>query len=89
MKNLNITCVVTIIDDYTYKSVNITNKLEQMEIKDHKWIMLEDDQDMSIFPHLDEAHEYIKAKLQDHNVLVHCAAGISRSSSLVIAFLMK
>jgi protein-tyrosine phosphatase len=27
--------------------------------------------------------------LKDHNVLVHCQMGMSRSSSLVIAFLMK
>jgi protein-tyrosine phosphatase len=27
--------------------------------------------------------------LQEHNVLVHCQMGMSRSSSLVIAFLMK
>jgi protein-tyrosine phosphatase len=39
--------------------------------------------------HLDEAHTYIKSMLQDHNVLVHCQMGMSRSSSLVIAFLMK
>ena len=27
--------------------------------------------------------------LQEHNVLVHCQMGMSRSASLVIAFLMK
>lgn len=54
-----------------------------------KWINIQDSEDMSIYPHLDEAHAYIKSMLQKHNVLVHCQMGMSRSSSLVIAFLMK
>ena len=33
--------------------------------------------------------EFIKTKLEDRNVLVHCYMGISRSASLVLAFLMK
>lgn len=44
---------------------------------------------MSIYPFLEEGHAVIKTWLENYNVLVHCQMGISRSSSLVIAFLMK
>ncbi len=55
----------------------------------HKWIDLEDTNDHSIYPHFMEAIYFIESNLKDKNVLVHCHMGISRSSSLVIAFLMK
>jgi protein-tyrosine phosphatase len=58
-------------------------------VKHSKWIDLQDYEEANIYPHLDDAHTYIKSMLQDHNVLVHCQMGMSRSSSLVIAFLMK
>lgn len=32
--------------------------------------------------------EFIKNEIEKCNVLVHCQAGVSRSSSIVIAFLM-
>lgn len=44
---------------------------------------------LSIYPYLHESHQYIKDMLNKTNVLVHCQMGMSRSSSLVIAFLMK
>lgn len=46
-------------------------------------------EDEHIYPHLETAHGYIKANLEKTNVLVHCQMGISRSSTLVIAYLMK
>ncbi len=39
-------------------------------------------------PHIDSASSFIKDEMQKHNVLVHCQAGVSRSPSFVIAFLM-
>lgn len=44
---------------------------------------------LSIYPYLHDSHQYIKDMLNKTNVLVHCQMGMSRSSSLVIAFLMK
>jgi len=58
-------------------------------MKHHKWIDLEDMEDQNIYPHLEEAHAFIKTHLDKTNVLVHCQMGISRSSTLVIAYLMK
>lgn len=50
---------------------------------------MEDTIDSSIMKHFDDALEFIEAKLTDKNVLVHCHMGISRSASMVLAFLMK
>ena len=46
-------------------------------------------EDQHIYPHLENAHGYIKANLEKTNVLVHCRMGISRSTTLVLAYLMK
>jgi protein-tyrosine phosphatase len=79
--------VLTIIDQWAYNHFKVEHKLQGIAY--HKWINLEDAEDESIYPHLEASHSFIKDKLQEHNVLVHCQMGISRSSSLVIAFLMK
>ena len=40
--------------------------------------------------HFDSAYEFIKYGVENYEpVLVHCGAGISRSSTFVCAFLMK
>jgi protein-tyrosine phosphatase len=40
-------------------------------------------------PYLDQAADYIDKHLRITNVLVHCMAGVSRSVTLVTAYLMK
>lgn len=40
--------------------------------------------------HFDECIEFIEESLKkNENILVHCAAGVSRSASIVIAYIMK
>ena len=87
--NLQINCVLSIIDKWTFNNYKVKEKIEKAQINHHKWIDLQDYKEENIYPHLDTAHTYIKNMLKDHNVLVHCQMGMSRSSSLVIAFLMK
>lgn len=89
INSLQINCVLSIIDKWTFNNYKVKEKIEKVQIKHHKWIDLQDYEDEQIYPHLDFAHTYIKNMLKDHNVLVHCQMGMSRSSSLVIAFLMK
>ena len=53
-------------------------------------IDIEDKVECSILEHLGPASDFIERGMQDEgNVLVHCWAGISRSASCVIAYLMK
>lgn len=88
INHFRITCALSIIDKEMYKRYDIENKCKYFKLE-HKWIDLEDEEDCSIYPFLDEAHSYIKTMLKEHNVLVHCMVGMSRSASLVIAYLMK
>lgn len=67
------------------------NKLEPLlETIDVKFIPALDHVHYNIKQHFEETYHYIAEKLnQKINVLVHCHAGISRSASIVIAFLMR
>jgi hypothetical protein len=55
-------------------------------------ICIADTRDAQISTHFDVVYRFIEnALLEDQNskILVHCAAGISRSATLVISFLMR
>jgi protein-tyrosine phosphatase len=43
----------------------------------------------SLEPYLEQAADFINLSMSLTNVLVHCMAGVSRSVSFVIAYLMK
>lgn len=51
---------------------------------------LADRPEQDIVSHLDRACDWLRAALEEESscVLVHCVAGVSRSASLVVAFLM-
>ncbi|KAG2391924.1 hypothetical protein C9374_013409 [Naegleria lovaniensis] len=81
MKRLGITHVLNVAEglttpfpfDFIYKKVELEDTLEQ-----------------DLFPHLDECVDFIEEALKNHKtVLVHCKAGVSRSASMVIAYIMK
>ena len=78
------------MDEWTYGYDEVDKRIQEHNLLgNHKWIDLEDTTDSSILKHFDDALEFIEKNLQDKNVLVHCHMGISRSASLVLAFLMK
>jgi protein-tyrosine phosphatase len=52
-------------------------------------IRLDDENEERLAPHLTRANEFIDDHLANGNrVLVHCYAGVSRSASIVIGYLM-
>ncbi|KAF7370086.1 Phosphatases II [Mycena sanguinolenta] len=53
-------------------------------------IDIEDTSSAKLQPHLEEACDYIRTTLsRGENVLVHCQQGVSRSASIVIAYLIR
>jgi protein-tyrosine phosphatase len=50
---------------------------------------LDDCESQKITNHFNEAYEFIEAQRKKTNVLVHCAAGISRSSAILISYMMR
>ncbi|KRX01834.1 hypothetical protein PPERSA_00544 [Pseudocohnilembus persalinus] len=55
----------------------------------HKVIKVNDSEQQNLIQHFDEIADFLHQKLKDSNALVHCFAGVSRSSTSVICYLMK
>eukprot|EP01117_Protostelium_nocturnum_P018229 TRINITY_DN7590_c0_g1_i1.p1 TRINITY_DN7590_c0_g1~~TRINITY_DN7590_c0_g1_i1.p1 ORF type:complete len:269 (+),score=91.83 TRINITY_DN7590_c0_g1_i1:132-938(+) len=75
--------------------IHILNVAEEVKNKfpeeyDYKNYLLEDVEDEDILVHLEETSNWIaKIKSMNEIVIVHCAAGVSRSATVVLAYLMK
>jgi protein-tyrosine phosphatase len=81
MKKHDIQCVINI-------STELDNQFED-ELQ-YKRIAVSDEAGVDIAKYFDESSVFIdEARKQGRNVLVHCLAGMSRSATLVIAYLMK
>lgn len=74
----NISCIVCVAE-----RLQITNT--NPNVKVHKY-ELSDDYNCNISLYFDEIGDIIH---KEKSVLVNCAAGISRSSTIVIAYIMK
>ncbi|CAF4241299.1 unnamed protein product, partial [Adineta steineri] len=54
------------------------------------WINMYDDEDVNISQYFEKTNDFLlSCKEKKEKVLVHCQMGISRSSSIVLAYLMK
>lgn len=73
--------------------VNSCNEKLRTEILENfnvLWINIEDDPDVDINQHFQRTNDFLRScKQKNEKVLVHCQMGISRSSSIVLAYLMK
>lgn len=56
----------------------------------HMKIEINDTNGQEIHKYFDEAHSFIERALQNNEkILVHCRAGISRSATIIISYIMK
>ena len=55
----------------------------------HFRILVGDDPSENIKCFFDSSHKFIFENIKTTNVLVHCKAGVSRSSTIVIAYFLK
>lgn len=71
--------------------VNITTEAPFWEDVESMRLPLEDDTSTNILPYMDTAVDRINEVITKKNghVLVHCIAGVSRSATVVIGYLMK
>lgn len=75
--------------DYTLSAMSINPNLSVPE-QQHLWLQIEDSSSQNILQYFEKSNKFIAFALSKNaKVLVHCFAGISRSVTLVAAYLMK
>ncbi len=66
------------------------NNFESQGDFEYKQIAVEDSHDVNMLKYLPDAFRFIEdARLNNEKVLVHCHAGMSRSVTVILAYLMK
>ncbi|CAH0731609.1 unnamed protein product, partial [Brenthis ino] len=83
LRHLNITHVLTIETRRLPKSTFIDSNISTL------YIRANDTPQTNLLPYFPMANAFIEEGLQKGNVLVHCHFGVSRSATLVIAFIME
>ncbi|CAH2002480.1 unnamed protein product [Acanthoscelides obtectus] len=84
LKKYKITHILTINDYPLTPSVK-----EELGYINKKFICLPDMVTSDLLSYFDECYEFIREGVSRGAVLVHCQMGVSRSATIVIAYLMK
>jgi len=80
LKKRNIKFIVNLVPDMT---LEFTKKIDYLHIQ------IQDSSDQNLLSILPSCIDFISKGIKKNSVLVHCGAGISRASSVVIAYLMS
>merc|ERR1712110_366077 len=82
LKNNQITAIITL-------SVHRLPTRITALLKDYKFVEIADNCKSNIQLYFNDCIDFINKNIKNGKVLVHCDAGISRSATIVIAYLMK
>ena len=87
------TCLPSLNSSGITNVLNVTSSVPNQFVSaglTYKQIAVEDSHDVNMMQHLPEAFDFIeKARENREKVLVHCHAGMSRSVTVILAYLMK
>ncbi|KAH8822937.1 protein-tyrosine phosphatase-like protein [Flagelloscypha sp. PMI_526] len=79
----NIAYVLSVLDDTFASDKNTDMPIKRLKIPVNDWI------DADLLCHFDETNKFIDEALeQEKGIIVHCMMGVSRSATVVIAYLM-
>lgn len=88
LKNQNINVVVSVLSETEYENCMLSHTIKEENIEWHQ-LVIEDDKNANISQYFYTVHKIItKAVNENKNVIVHCLGCISRSPTLVAAYLM-
>ena len=76
----NISCILVCGKELECK---FPNKFKYFKIDLNDYI------EESILPHIDKCVQFINENIKEKKIFVHCNAGVSRSPSIIIAYLIK
>jgi hypothetical protein len=62
---------------------------QKEHVPHYLYLPAEDHGDYEIYKHFNQTYDFIEQARKDTNVLVHCMAGVSRSVTIVMAYLLK
>jgi protein-tyrosine phosphatase len=70
---------------------NLSSKMKLPPGIKHLVLEMDDSQKEPIARHFDRANDFLDSALRDPNggIVVHCFAGVSRSATVVVAYLMR
>lgn len=87
LDDMNIKVVISALTEEEYEDYMIAK--EDFPNIDWHRLVIDDDKDERISEHFFDIHKIIsEAVSKNNNIIVHCAAGMSRSATLVLAYLM-
>lgn len=97
LPNLYLGCLLCARNRFSLQKLGITHILTIAEFKpyhpeifSYRTINIEDEASVDIFTHFEESVKFLEDAISSGGkVLVHCRAGISRSATMVAAYVMK